>query len=369
MNTEAAIGSQFMFGFFYLVNCNSKTDMSQDKLTITILVPCYNEEKTIKKCVSSWLNQTHPANEVVVVNDCSTDGTLKALKEFKGRIKVVKLKKNTGNKSFVQEKGLKYIKTNVFIATDADTIMDEHFVEKVHNAFQDPNVAAFAGYVKSLRHNWLTACREIDYIIAQDLHKVAQNNINFLLVIPGCAGAFRTKIFKKYITFDHDTLTEDLDFTFKINKNNLKIAYDQKAVVFTQDPDRLRSYINQMRRWYSGNWQNIIKHIGIVKKPIRAMEVSLIYMEGLVFYSLMFLIPILNIKAFFYLVIYCSFLGITFGIYAAIKRKRLDLLLYSPAYVVISYVNAYLFLEQFVNEVLLRKKKSIWFHPERRAIT
>jgi len=343
--------------------------MDQNELTISILVPCYNEEKTIRKCVLSWLNQTRPADEVIVVNDCSTDGTLKVLKEFKDRIKIVKLKRNTGNKSFVQEKGLKHIKTDIFIATDADTMMDEGFVEKVHSAFQDPNVSAFAGYVKSLRHNWLTACREIDYIIAQNLHKAAQNNINFLLVIPGCAGAFRTEVFKKYIAFDHDTLTEDLDFTFKINKNNLKIAYDQKAVVYTQDPDHLRSYINQMRRWYSGNWQNILKHINIVKKPIRAMEVSLIYMEGLVFYFLMFLIPILNIKSFFYLVAYCATLGIGFGTYAAIKRRRLDLLLYSPAYIFVSYINAYLFLEQFVKEVILRKRNSIWFHPERRAIT
>jgi peptidoglycan-N-acetylglucosamine deacetylase len=343
--------------------------MDQNKLTISILVPCYNEEKTIRKCVLSWLNQTCPADEVIVVNDCSTDGTLEVLREFKDRIRVIKLKKNTGNKSFVQEKGLKYIKTDIFIATDADTMMDEHFVERVRRSFQDPNAAAFAGYVKSIRHNWLTACREIDYIIAQNLYKVAQNNINFLMVIPGCAGAFRTEIFKKYINFDHDTLTEDLDFTFKINRNNLKIIYDHEAFVYTQDPDHLRSYINQMRRWYSGNWQNIMKHISIVKKPVRALEISLIYIEGLVFYSIMFLVPILNIKSFFYLVIYCSSLGIIFGTYAAIKRRRLDLLLYSPVYIFISYINAYLFLEQFVKEVLFKKKNLIWFHPERRAIT
>jgi cellulose synthase/poly-beta-1,6-N-acetylglucosamine synthase-like glycosyltransferase len=343
--------------------------MTGDKITVTILVPCYNEEKTIRKCVLSWLNQTHPADEVIVVNDCSTDGTLKVLREFKGRIKIVALKKNTGNKSYVQEKGLKHIKTDVFIATDADTMMDERFVERVHLAFKDPNASAFAGYVKSLRHNWLTACREIDYIISQDLYKVAQNNINFLMVIPGCAGAFRTDIFKKYIVFDHDTLTEDLDFTFKINKNNLKIVYDREAFVFTQDPDRLKTYINQMRRWYCGNWQNILKHIGIIKKSARAMELSVVFLEGLVFYSLMFLIPILNIKAFFYLSIYCVSLSLIFGIYASIKRRRLDLFLYSPLYIFVAYVNAYLFLEQFVKEVLFRKKNLTWFHPERRAIT
>jgi peptidoglycan-N-acetylglucosamine deacetylase len=343
--------------------------MAENNPTVSILVPCYNEGKTIRKCVLSWLNQTCPADEIIIVNDCSTDNTLEVLKEFEDRVKVIKLKKNTGNKSFVQEIGLKHIKTDVFIATDADTMMDKHFVKRVHLAFRDSKVAAFAGYVKSLRHNWLTACREIDYIISQDLYKVAQKNINFIIVIPGCAGAFRTEIFKKHITFDHDTLTEDLDFTFKLNRNNFKIFYDQEAFVFTQDPDNLKTYINQMRRWYSGNWQNLMKHIGIVKNPLRAMEMSLIYIEGLLFYFLMFLIPILNIKSFFYMIISCALLGMTFGIYAAIKRKRLDLLFNSPAYVVISYINAYIFLEQFIKEVILKKKNLIWFHPERRAIT
>jgi hypothetical protein len=68
-------------------------------------------------------------------------------------------------------------------------------------------------------------------------------------------------------------------------------------------------------------------------------------------------------------VISCALLGVTFGIYASLKRKRLDLLLNSPAYVFISYVNAYIFLEQFTKEVILKKKNLIWFHPERRAIT
>ena len=56
--------------------------MREKKPSISILVPCYNEEKTIRKCVLSWLNQTHPADEIIVVNDCSTDGTLKILEEF-----------------------------------------------------------------------------------------------------------------------------------------------------------------------------------------------------------------------------------------------------------------------------------------------
>lgn len=340
-----------------------------DKQTISILVPCYNEEKTIQKCVESWLDQTYPADEVIIVNDCSTDNSLEILKKFGDKITIIDLPQNTGNKSFVQEEGLRHIKTDIFIATDADTIMDRNFVERVRLAFQDKTVQAFAGYVKSLKCNWLTACREIDYIVGQDLHKMAQYEIKFLLVIPGCAGAFRTEMFRKYIMFDHDTLTEDLDFTYKINRLGLNIFYDREAVVYTQDPSNLKSYINQIRRWYSGGWQNLMKHIGIVRSPLKAMELSILYMDGLVFYPLLFVIPVISQQAFLYLLAHGFTLGLIFGLYSAIKRKRIDLLLYSPLYVPVTYIHAYIFMEQFIREVILKKKNLIWFHPERREVT
>lgn len=342
--------------------------MTQKNPTISILVPCFNEEKTIRECIHSWLNQSVKADEIIIVNDCSADGTAKILDEFKDRVTVINLPKNTGNKSFVQEEGLKRIKTDVFVSTDADTIMDKKFVERVQAAFRNPKVQAFAGYIKSLKGNWLTACREIDYLIGQDLHKVAQHNINYLFVIPGCAGAFRTDVFQKYISIDHDTLTEDLDFTYKIHKSDLRIFYDRHAIVYTQDPENLHSYVNQMRRWYSGGWQNLRKHFNIIGKPTRALEISMVYAEGLVFYPLMFLTPILSIRAFMFLLMHGILLSVAFGLYSSIRRKRLDLFLYSPLYLFVTYVHAYVFIEQFIKEIILKKKNMIWFHPERRVI-
>jgi poly-beta-1,6-N-acetyl-D-glucosamine synthase len=334
--------------------------------SISILIPCFNEEKTIRKCALSWIGQTHPADRIVLVNDCSTDNTLEILKEFKDKISIINLPKNTGNKSYVQEEGLKHIDTDVFIATDADTLMDENFVGRVFKAFQDEKLNAFAGYIKSIKSNWITACREIDYVIGQDLHKVAQDNIGFLFVIPGCAGAFRTEYFKSQIAFDHDTLTEDLDFTYKINKQKDKIFYDRKAIVYTQDPHKISAYANQMRRWYCGGWQNLLKHRDIAKSPARAMELSLLYFEGLVFYPIMFILPVISLKSFGFLLLYCLGLSLALGAYAAARRRRLDLFLYSPMYVLLIFINAYVFMEQFFKEIILRKKNMKWFHPERR---
>ncbi len=335
-------------------------------MKITILIPAHNEERSIKATVESCLRQTRPADQVLVINDGSTDRTGEILATFADQIEVVTIPVATGNKSYAQEHGLKFVTGDVFIATDADTIMDKHFVERIEPHFNEAKVTAVAGYVKSIKNNWLTACREIDYVIGQDLHKVAQANINFLFVIPGCAGAFRTEKFKRLVKFEHDTLTEDLDFTYKMHTEYSTINYEKRAYVYTQDPFTLYAYINQIRRWYSGGWQNLKKHFGnVIGRPLVALELSLIYFEGIVFSLLLFIMPFLSIKFFLLYLLSNLLFVIAIGGYAAIRRNRVDLILYSPLYMILIFVNATVFLEQFVSEIIMGRKLLVWFKPER----
>jgi cellulose synthase/poly-beta-1,6-N-acetylglucosamine synthase-like glycosyltransferase len=345
----------------------TKNTMDDSKTpTISILIPCHNEEKTIERCVRSCLEQTRPADQIIVIDDGSTDNSAKILESFGSLIALIKLAKNTGNKSYVQQMGLSFVRGEIFISTDADTILESHFLQHIEKDFSDPKVVAVAGYVKSTKFNWLTAVRELDYLIGQEVHKTAQSHINFLVVIPGCAGAFRTQVFRDHILFDHDTLTEDLDFTYKINEQNYRLVFDKEAIVYTQDPADLHSYINQMRRWYGGGWQNLLKHLAIANRPASALELSLIYFEGLVFSTLMFVIPLVNILFFFYFLLLYSLIILPFGIWGAISRKRADLVFFSPMYPIITYLNAYIFLEQFASVILMRRKNFVWFSPARR---
>lgn len=334
-------------------------------MRITILIPCHNEEKSIQKCVESCLAQTRKPDEIIVVNDGSTDRSGEILATFGDAIRVVSIPKATGNKSYAQEHGLRYVTGDVFIATDGDTIIDKNFVAAIVEDFADPNIAAVSGYVKSLKYNWLTTCRAFEYSIGQNIHKLAQSYMNFMFVIPGAAGAFRTQVFKKYIKFEHDTITEDLDFTYKLHENNLPILYDRRAISYTQDPTTLMQYINQTRRWVGGGFQNLRKHIGAALHPVRALELSLIYIEGLIFSVALLVMPFIN--WLFTAYILGSFVAIQFlfALYAAYKERRLDVLWVPFIYILFTYISAYLFLEQFVKEIILKRKELVWFQPER----
>ena len=335
-------------------------------MKISILIPAHNEERSIKATVESCLNQTRQADQILVVDDGSTDGTAEILKSFGDKIQVTTIPVATGNKSYAQEHGLKFITGDIFIATDGDTIFNPRFIEQIEPHFSDPNITAVGGYVKSMKNNWLTACREIDYAIGQDLHKLAQSNMGFIFVIPGCAGAFRTNVFREFIKFEHDTLTEDLDFTYKLHTGYFKIQFEKNAVVYTQDPFTLYAYINQIRRWYSGGWQNLKKHLpNVISRPFVALELTLIYIEGIIFSVLLFILPFLSLQFFIYYIISNLIFVVAISSYAAIKRDRVDLLLYSPLYLVLVFINALIFLEQFISEIIMGRKLDTWFKPER----
>ncbi len=338
-------------------------------MKISVLIPAHNEERSIRATVNSCLAQTRVFDQILVVDDGSTDRTAEILASFGDRITVVTIPKATGNKSYAQEIGLKYVTGDIFIATDGDTILDTKFAEMIEPHFSDPEVAAVAGYVKSMKNNWITACREIDYTVGQDLHKTAQSNLKFLFVIPGCAGAFRTSVFKNEIKFDHDTLTEDLDFTYKLHVGYHKISYERNAIVYTQDPFTLHSYINQIRRWNSGGWQNLLKHWkSVIHRPTIALELSLIYFEGLTFSLLMFVLPLMNYNYFKYFFSGYFLFMLLVGTYAAIRRRRIDLVFMAPLTIILSFINAWVFLEQFIKEIILRRPMNVWFKPERKAV-
>ena len=269
-------------------------------MRITILIPCYNEEGSVRQSAASWLNQTRSADEIVVVDDCSNDKTAEELHAFirevgATNITVVRTPRNTGNKSSAQEYGLNFVTGDVLITTDGDTLLDPHFVENIERDFQDPTVAAVAGYVRSLKYNWLTACRALDYAVGQNIDKLAQHYMNYLFVIPGAAGAFRTDIFKNELKFDHDVLAEDLDLTYKLHRLGYRIIMTgmqsalrrirKPAILYQSNASLVRGGCNALSNTSA---------ISRTSEPWR-FEFSLMCAEGLTFSLLILILPFVSL--------------------------------------------------------------------------
>lgn len=116
----------------------------EKEILITVIVPCYNAEKYINKCIDSILNQSFKNFELICVNDGSTDTTLDILKEYEKNNSnmLVVSKKNEGGKN-VTKTGLKYAKGKYICAIDNDDYIEKDYLKELYNAItkEDADIA------------------------------------------------------------------------------------------------------------------------------------------------------------------------------------------------------------------------------------
>ena len=93
--------------------------MNSKNPDVSVIVTNYNYEKYISRAVRSCINQSHVNHEVIVVDDCSTDNSVKVLQPFKEQIKIVSTGTN-GGVAVAANKGVNESRGQFFIRVDAD---------------------------------------------------------------------------------------------------------------------------------------------------------------------------------------------------------------------------------------------------------
>ncbi len=174
-------------------------------LPVTVLIPAYCEETVIAKSVTSVLQSTCPIEQVIVIDDGSTDDTARVVSDNFGSDPRVRLvRQNNGGKADALNHGIRLIETPVFVAIDADTIISPDAIGLLVRHFNDDRVGAVAGNVKvGNRRNLLTRIQAIEYITAQNLDRRAFEVLNGIMVVPGSIGAWRTEAVKKCWRLHH----------------------------------------------------------------------------------------------------------------------------------------------------------------------
>ncbi len=106
----------------------------KEMIKISVIIPTYNRSKTIEYCLKSVLNQTFPAFEVIVVDDCSTDNTIEIVKNYPDeRIKCFILTQNSGAQ-VARNRGIKEAKGEWIAFQDSD---DEWLPEKLEKQVKE----------------------------------------------------------------------------------------------------------------------------------------------------------------------------------------------------------------------------------------
>lgn len=226
---------------------------------LTVMVPAYNEADSIADTVRSIQEQTVALAEIIVIDDCSTDGTADVARRCGAR--VLKPAANTGSKAGAQSFALEFVTTEFVMAVDADTVLESDAVEVLDPAFDDPDVAAACGFVlpRRVRTIWERG-RYIEYMLAFGFFKRVQDNYGKPLISSGCFSIYRTAELRRMGGWSTRTLAEDMDLTWTLYREGYKVRFLPKAVSYPIEPHNRDFMGKQLRRWSHGFVQNVELH-------------------------------------------------------------------------------------------------------------
>ena len=126
--------------------------MKSNDTLVSIISPCYNVGKYLRKCLESIINQTYTNLEIILVNDCSTDNTLDILLEYEKKDKRIKIINNTQNlgASPSREKGYNNSTGDWICFVDSDDALNPKTIETWLDTV-DEETDIVAGKVKNLK--------------------------------------------------------------------------------------------------------------------------------------------------------------------------------------------------------------------------
>ncbi|GAA3893923.1 glycosyltransferase [Sphingomonas limnosediminicola] len=234
---------------------------------VSVLIPAFNEERVIERCVLEVLASTDVRLEVIVIDDGSTDRTSEIVERaFRDDQRVQLLMLENGGKARALNQGLALARSDLVIALDADTQFESDTIARLARWFAaDERLAAVAGNAKvGNRINLVTKWQALEYVTAQNLERRALARMGAMTVVPGAVGAWRKTAIAGVGGYPPETLAEDQDLTIAVQRAGWNVAYDQTAIAWTEAPQSFRQLARQRFRWAFGTIQCVWKHKGIM---------------------------------------------------------------------------------------------------------
>lgn len=269
------ITTRWVFHMILLMVPSRAAPSTPVDLPVTAVIPAYNEEKGILRTIESLAGQDYHNLEIIVVDDGSTDNTLKIAQGYaeEANVNVRVLTQENGGKSSALNHGFEEATGSLLLTVDADSELATDAVTKLVRWFSSPDVDAVAGQVKvSNRNTALTRLQNLEYLIGNTVYRRAQSLFGSVLLVPGPIAMYRVSALKEIIGSDNrptvflnDTFAEDFEVTVAMLVKNKRIIFDPEAVAYTVAPNTLTSLVSQRYRWIRGNMQVCKKFVKSIR--------------------------------------------------------------------------------------------------------
>ena len=256
----------FFMAFFYItILIKLKTKKAIEKYkerTVTFIVPAYNRQDTLKKCIESIENLDYPKNKIkiIIVDDGSKDNTLKVAKNLEKKYSnIFVLTKKNGGKASAINFGIKKVKTELIAVLDADSFVEKNALNQAMPHFMDDYTGSVTFRLKPTNTSRLIEKMQyVEYTLA-GLYRKVMGHMNALPVTPAFS-IFRKEVFEKYGGFDENNITEDFEMGLRIQANHHNVGYVANSYALTEVPNTLVKWAKQRLRWSYGTVYNYNKY-------------------------------------------------------------------------------------------------------------
>jgi cellulose synthase/poly-beta-1,6-N-acetylglucosamine synthase-like glycosyltransferase len=232
---------------------------TEDELPkVSVIIPAYNEEKTIQLTIDSILKSDYPKNklDILIVDDGSLDKTYERALEYENKgVRIFKQEVN-GGKGKALNRGIKESKGDFIFTMDADTIVDKKSLKTMTRYFKNPEVMSVTpAMVTREAKTIMQRIQSVEYLTGLFLRKTFAA-LNAIHITPGAFSAYRKSFFEKHGGYDEDNITEDLEVALRIQYHKYTIENAPEAPAYTIPPADFNSLLKQRRRWYAGLIKN-----------------------------------------------------------------------------------------------------------------
>jgi biofilm PGA synthesis N-glycosyltransferase PgaC len=241
-----------------LLDRQPKIKDASPKAPITVLIACYNEEKSVEGTVK-YIGAQDYAGEIriIVIDNNSKDKTSEAATRA-GEIMNLNLtviQEKKPGKNFALNAALKHVETDYVLTLDADTLLHKsairNIVARIESSPDDVCAVAGTVLVRNSRGNILARIQEWDYFLGIASIKRLQGLFQSTLVAQGAFSLYKTEIVKKVGGWP-DAIGEDIVLTWSFLRNNCRVYFEPLAVAFTDVPTSLKHFFRQRSRWARG---------------------------------------------------------------------------------------------------------------------
>ena len=277
--------------------------------SVTIQLPIYNEKYTVKRLLRAVTQLDYPADRLQIqVLDDSTDETSRLVSqlvdEYKSAgttIEAIHRNNRQGYKAGALGYGLSTATGELIGIFDADFIPQPDWLKKTVPLFQDPNLGCLQtrwGHTNR-KYNLLTRAEAVGVDGHFVIEQTVRSENNFLLNFNGTAGLWRRACIDDAGGWEWDTLTEDLDLSYRAQMRGWKVDYLPDVIVPAELPSQVEAFKEQQFRWAKGSFQVVRKILPqIINQadfPWHVRLMALLHLTGYIVHPLMLAVLLLTL--------------------------------------------------------------------------